>query len=161
MQRISEGGLQEVEESAATIVKARASAPAIAGGQDDDDNDEEENTEEEYDTGTMVMSSGTMVMSSSNVGTMVLSDDYDDGTTKLAGGAGGDTPLFMQLLGKKGATSAPLTNLDDLVKGGNTDSLAEMIKDLETNKQKEIDQIKEKFLKKRKPILDALTEKKD
>lgn len=52
-----------------------------------------------------------------------------------------------------------MTNLDDLVEGGNVAALEEMLKDLDVNMEKEISQAKERFEKKRKPILEALAEK--
>jgi len=133
LKRIAEGGLQETDENNApgTVIKA---APATSTAVE-----EEEVGDEEGDY------SGTMVIDA-------------DGTTKLSSGTS-ETPLFMQMLGKKGPVSA-LTNLDDLVKTGSVDSILEMIKDLDINKQKEIEQIKERFAKKRKPIQDAIADKK-
>jgi len=52
-----------------------------------------------------------------------------------------------------------LTDLEDLVKTGNITALEEMLKDLEMNKEKEIHQAKERFDKKRKPIVEALSTK--
>jgi len=53
-----------------------------------------------------------------------------------------------------------MTNLNDLVDGGNVEAIEEMLKDLDVNIEKEIIQTKERFEKKRKPILEALAEKK-
>lgn len=49
--------------------------------------------------------------------------------------------------------------MDDLVQGGSVAAIEEMIKDLEVNMEKELQQVKDKFARKRKPIQEALAEK--
>jgi serine/threonine protein kinase len=98
------------------------------------------------DDGGDEVDEGTMV--EENFGTMITSNED----------APQSEPDFMQMI-KMGGQIGKMTNLDDLIKGGNVAALEEMIKDLEINKEKELQQNKEKFEKKRKPILEALAEK--
>ena len=50
--------------------------------------------------------------------------------------------------------------MDDLIQGGSVGAIEEMIADLVTNMNNELAQVKDKFAKKRKPITDALADKK-
>lgn len=49
--------------------------------------------------------------------------------------------------------------MNDLINGGSTSSIEEMIADLQVNMDKELQQIRDKFAAKRKPIQEALAAK--